>query len=65
MDFVWQRDPFRTGFQMKRTPSGGFTVEKIDRGDNRVDEAGNETRLESPGVDFLLACRMANYIGVL
>jgi hypothetical protein len=51
MDFLWQRDPFQTGI--------------------RVDDAGNVSvdpgrpEIEVPGVDYLLACYAADYLGVV
>lgn len=55
MDFMWQRDPFQTGLSVDEA-TGKVSV---DEGDFR------EGVLEAPGVDFLLACWMAAYLGVV
>ncbi|HZG47690.1 MAG TPA: hypothetical protein VEZ41_15685 [Allosphingosinicella sp.] len=55
MDFMWQRDPFQTGISVDEA-TGKVSV---DEGDFR------EGVLEAPGVDYLLACWMAAYLGVV
>lgn len=56
LDFLWQHAPFLTGIRAKGFDPGTDCISDIDLGD---------ARMESPGVDYLLAYWMAAYVGVV